>query len=130
MVRSLAITLLLVALPALASDVLTTIPAQFLGTWTSSLEKCGSYGDDSMLRLESEHISYWESSGSVKTVVVRENNEIAMIAELSGEGETWLGTLQLKLSPDGSSLIDEYTVPGEQIVRYRCPSSTGPRSSN
>lgn len=121
MMRTLAITLLLVASPSLASDVVDTIPERFQGEWAGSVVECGALGNDSTLRLESDGISYWESFGVVKAVVARGSDEIALIAEFSGEGESWLGTLQVRLSPDGNSLIDEHTVPGEEVVRFRCP---------
>ncbi len=130
MMRFLAIALMIFSSPVLASDVLTTVPERFLGTWAGDLASCGRVEDNQNLRLERDYISYWESGGSIKAIVVRGNDEIAMIAELSGEGETWLATLQFRLSPEGDRLIDESTIPGEQVVRYRCSPSTGSRSNS
>jgi hypothetical protein len=58
-------------------------------------------------------------------------DEIALIVELSGEGETWLATAKFKLSPDGRMLTDHTSIPGKEIVRYRCsePVGTRPNSS-
>ncbi len=124
MMRTLAISLVLLASSASASDVIPHIPVQFLGTWAGSLEECGALGSDSTLRLESDRVAYWESFGALRAIVANGDDEIAMILDFSGEGEVWLGTLQLSISPDGERLIDEYSVPGEPVVRYRCPSTT------
>jgi hypothetical protein len=130
MVRFLTIALLLLSSPVMASEILTAVPGRFLGIWAGNLAECGRDEDNLNLRLEGDYISYWESGGPIKSIVVRGSDEIAMIAELSGEGETWLATPQFRLSPEGDRLIDESTTPGEKVVRYRCPPSISPRSNN
>jgi len=119
---------LAVSVPASsASDV--TVPTRFVGNWAGSPESCGSDADDLVLRLAPRHISYWESAGPIRAAVVR-GDEIALIAELSGEGETWLSAIKFELSPDGRMLIDRASVPGNEVVRYRCSESTGARPNN
>lgn len=116
---------LLLPATALATDRGATIPDQFVGSWAGNPVSCGSDADDLALRMDPHHISYWESDGPIKSVVLRGSNEIALISELSGEGETWLATARFELSPDGARLTDRTTIPGEEIVRYRCPARSG-----
>ncbi len=73
-----------------------------------------------MLKIEADRITYWESDGPIKAVVVRGKYEIALIAELSGEGETRLSTAHFKLSPEKNMLID-MSDPEIEFIRYRCP---------
>lgn len=124
-----ALSLLLLSPPLTASEVVTAVPAQFLGNWGSS-PGCVADPDDLSLRIGRNQITYYESSGPLKAIVVRGRNEIALIAELSGEGETWLATARFKVSPDGGRLIDSTTVPGRETVRYRCPTRTSTRPNN
>jgi hypothetical protein len=111
------------------SDSDVTVPARFVGNWAGGPAFCGSDADDLVLRLTSRHISYWESAGEIRAAVVR-GDEIALIAELSGEGKTWLSAIKFELSPDGRMLIDRVSVPGKEVVRYRCSGSIGARPNN
>ena len=123
-------TLLLLPLPLLAGSAAATVPDRFIGYWAGSPTSCGSDVDDLILHIGARQISYWESEGPIKAAITRGNNEIALIAELSGEGETWLATATFKLSQDGRRLIDDTTVPGQEVVRYRCPDPISMRSNN
>ncbi|QSX77417.1 hypothetical protein [Agrilutibacter solisilvae] len=97
----------------------TAVPAQFVGHWAGSVESCGSDADDLTLRITARHISFWESEGPIRAAVSRGARELALIVELTDEGETWLATMTFELSADGQRLVDS----GRQIVRYRCPAS-------
>jgi len=130
MKTALFIAALLLPLSALAGSDMATVPDRFVGQWTGSPDSCGSDADDLTLRIAPGHITYWESDGPIKAVVVRGDTEIALISELSGEGETWLSTAQFTLSRDGSQLIDNTTVPGTELVRYKCSGAVGTRSNN
>ena len=114
---------LLLPLPLWAGAAGFHVPDPFVGYWAGSLDSCGSDTDNLRLYIDRHHISYWESEGPIKAVVVRGNNEIALIAELSGEGETWLATARFELSPDGKRLIDSTSVTGEDVVRHKCSRS-------
>ena len=103
------------------SSVSTAVPERFIGHWTSRLASCDSGTDDLVLRISAHHIQYWESDGPIRAVVERGGNELALIAELSGEEQTWLHTARFELSAEGDRLIDRTTIPGEEVVRYRCP---------
>lgn len=124
------ISALLLPLPVLAVTSGATVPDRFVGYWAGSPESCGSDTDDLVLRIAPRHISYWDSEGPIKAVVVHGDVEIALISELSGEGETWLSTAKFKLSKDGRTLIDSATLPGHEVVRYKCSGSSGTRSNN
>ena len=117
-----AFLLLAASIQATAADVVDDVPEQFLGEWNSVIADCGTGANDSVLRIERNHIYFWESDGPIKSVVVHGMYEIAMITELSGEGETWLSADQFRLSPGKDQLIFT-SIPGEEFVRYRCPSS-------
>jgi len=110
----------LLSSPTIAADVVKQVPGQFLGEWNSNLKDCGKHSDDSTLEIHPTSITLYESGGPLKAIVVNGKFEIAMIAELSGEGETWLTTLQFQLSADKKKLTAT-KVPGTEVVRYRCP---------
>lgn len=121
---------LLLTFSAIAASDVAGVPDRFVGRWAGSVDSCGSDADDLTLRIAPHHITYWESDGPIKAAVVRGDSEIALISELSGEGETWLSTVQFKLSRDGSQLIDDTTVPGKRLVRYKCSGKADTRSNN
>ena len=124
------IATLLLPLSALAGSSIATVPDRFTGLWAGSPDACGSDADDMILRIAPDRIAYWESDGPIKAIVVRGDKEIALISELSGEGETWLSTAKFTLSQDGRRLIDNTSVPGQQFVRYKCSGAVGARSNN
>jgi hypothetical protein len=117
-----ATALLIVAManPAIAAEVMDGVPAQFQGGWNSVPAHCGTSKNDSALRIEKDHIYFWESDGPILAVVAHGKHEIAIIVELSGEGQTWLSTAHFKLSPAQDRLVYAST-PGEDFVRHRCP---------
>ncbi|WP_282275766.1 hypothetical protein [Stenotrophomonas sp. PS02297] len=124
-----AIAALLLPASVLADDGGAAVPDRFLGHWAGSPDSCGSDADDMVLRIAPRHISYWESDGPIRAVVTRGDGEIALISELSGEGETWLSTANFKLSRDGRQLIDDTSVPSQKFVRYKCPDTVRRRSN-
>lgn len=102
-----------------AAERVDSVPARFLGEWSAGTRACGAGWDDSMLVIKPRHITYWGSAGPIKAVVTNGPREIMLIAELSGEGETWLGNSHFTLSADGNALtaVDHTDKP---FVRYRC----------
>jgi hypothetical protein len=99
-----------------------TVPARFLGEWNSKLQQCGTDRNDSRLRLDADRIRFHESGGPIRAVVTQGELELALIVELSGEGETWLACNHFRLSADHEQLID---MTGDaEFVRYRCPKSS------
>lgn len=105
-----------------AAEPVESMPTQFIGKWNAVVTDCGTGNNDSALEIKANHISYWESDGPIKAIVAHGRYEVALIAELSGEGETWLTTAQFKLSP-GEDRLTSTSIPGSEFVRYRCPRS-------
>lgn len=72
--------------------------------------------------IESLHVSFYESSGLLLAAAVQGNQTLALIVELSGEGETWLDVLRFQLEPgsDGQILVDRTS--RTPIKRRRCRS--------
>lgn len=107
------------AIPTVAAEAQSAVPARFQGDWASSLKHCGSPTDDLRLTIAASTIRFFESAGVIKAVVTNGEHELALISELSGEGEKWLDVSHFRLSDDGRILTD---VSGEPaVVRYRCP---------
>lgn len=103
------------------------VPEQFLGDWGTSLTDCGAEADDTALHIGETHISYHESSGPLQAVVVRGAKEVALVAELTSEGETWLSASTFRILLDGNQLTQSSGVNGEALVRVRCSSILGSR---
>ena len=103
--------LLLIAVSAVAAERVAKVPQEFVGRWCNA-------ASESLLEIKGNEISFYESQGPIKAIVVNGESEIALIAELSGEGETWLATAQFELSKDKKQLIDPTTKP--PYVRRRC----------
>ena len=119
MKKRLLLFMALCAGAAIAAERQEAVPAPFVGEWVADLKHCGTDRDDSRLRLDADRVRFHESGGPIRAVVARGESEIALIAELSGEGETWLACHRFRLSADRERLID---ATGEaELVRYRCP---------
>lgn len=124
-----ALALLVLPCSLSAAESQATVPDRYVGHWAGSRSSCGSDPDDLRLHITSRRIAYWESEGRVLAVAVR-GREIALIAELSGEGSTWLATAKFAISAHGEVLVDRTSVPGKRIVRYRCPDPAGEQLLN
>ena len=110
-----------------ASSGAPRVPDQYIGHWAGRPESCGSGADDLALRISQNRIAYWESEGPILASVARGTRDLALIIELSGEGEAWLATAKFELSADGQQLIHSTTLPGGSVVRYRCPTVAAAR---
>ena len=112
--------LLLLPATVAAADLVPAVPSQFIGEWNARLGDCGSGENDSALRIGKNRIEYYESDGPIKAIVSHGRYEIALVLELSGEGQTWIATEHFKLSAGGDRLTS-VNQPGVGFVRYRCP---------
>ena len=112
-----ALVLFLLSMPSPASERVTAVPTQFIGNWGSNRANCGKPADDLALRIQDGRISYIDSSGPLKAIVTSGHFDLALIIELSGEGQTWLAIEQFSLSKDGATLTDQLP---PKTVRYRC----------
>lgn len=61
----------------------------------------------------------------MRAVVVRGKKEVAWVAELAGEGQTWLDASAFVLSADGDQLAQGSGTDGEPFIRVRCSSILG-----
>ena len=122
--RSVVLGLVLLPSSLSAANQQKTIPIRFQGEWNSNLQHCGTGLDDSRLRISADRVRFYESGGPVRAVVTQGEFDLALILELSGEGETWISFSHFRLSPDRSYLSD-VTSKESGIVRYRCPKATG-----
>jgi hypothetical protein len=104
---------------ATAAELQSAVPARFQGEWAGSIAGCATTTDELRLSIGASTIRYFESSGTIKAAVTQGEHELALISELSGEGETWLDVSHFQLSDDGKTLADETT--DAEVVRYRCP---------
>ena len=118
--RFVLFTLLLLPTIVAAADLAPVVPSQFVGEWNARVADCATGENDSSLRIRKSDVAYFESYGPIKAIVSHGRYEIALILELSGDGETWIATEHFKLSPSGNKLTS-VNQPGDGFVRYRCP---------
>ncbi len=98
--------------------VLTAIPAPFFGEWSVDLRTCGPRNVDP-LRITAREMNFFESGGKVMGVFSHGALELVVVADMSGEGNEWLGAYRFNLSPDGRRLTMSFD--GMKTVRQRCP---------
>lgn len=120
MIRSVVLTLMLIAGSAMAAEQQRTVPARFQGEWNENLEHCGTGLNDSRLRISADRIRFYESGGPILAVVTQGEFDLAVIAELSGEGQTWLSYTHFRLSADHTYLTN-ISDNESSLVRYHCP---------
>jgi len=101
-----------------AAQTQTKVPREFQGEWNMKVADCGSALNDSVLKIRTGSLTYYESSGPVRAVI-RRGRQLALLAELTGEGETSVHAARFSLSRNGQTLTDELSAP--PLVRYRCP---------
>lgn len=90
------------------------IPTAFQGHWNLDAAQCGEGADESRLRVGPQRLRFYESVGEVRGLRVKSDREIVVQLAYSGEGDTWLQSNRMTLSPDGKKL----TIDG--FVRERC----------
>ena len=118
-------TLLIIALTitgigaVLAAELQTSVPQRFQGDWNADPQDCSADLSESQLLIAGAEIAFYESAGPIIAVVTRGDHEVALVSELSGEGENWLAYNLFRLSDDGMQLID--ITENADFVRYRCP---------
>ena len=112
----------------LSATAVTSVPPQFIGIWSPDLKDCVSRDNDGIVEIRANHISHWESAGPIRSIVVRDRHEIALISELEGEGDSRLQTQRYVLA-DTEDRLFARNIPGRQLILYRCPAK-GLRSNN
>ena len=96
-----------------------TVPANFQGEWNAQLSACGTSRSDSVLKIGPSTLTFFESGGRIAGVFLR-GTQLAIVANMDGEGENWLGAYRFTLSANGRTLSTPVGV-GPDLVRYRCP---------
>ena len=96
------------------------IPAQFRGEWNSKIEDCGTGNNDSRLVIRADELKFYESTGKVRAAFMRGPFETLIVADMTGEGATWLDSYKFILAGDGH-YISAPSSDGTRFVRYRCP---------
>jgi hypothetical protein len=124
--KTIALSAVLALTPVVAAaQASTSVPKQFQGEWNSNLEHCGTGLNDSRLIIREKEVRYFESGGPVLAAVPRGRFELALVLELSGEGSSWMTTMQYNLSSDGNRLMDMRRSDEPAMIRYRCPNKAG-----
>lgn len=88
--------------PADNAEAATEVPARFQGRYASDAAACGRPGDESHLQIQDRQIVFHESSGAVSGAQV-DGDQIAITAQMTGEGETWERTSRFRL--DGEDVL-------------------------
>lgn len=97
------------------------VPQRFRGEWNARLEDCGEPGTETRLRIGADRIRFHESAGTLRAVLPGGDAELAMVASLTGEGQTRLAYRKYRLAADGASLVDVSEGTAGGLVRRRCP---------
>ena len=114
------IVLVFSSLSTEAADTHKTIPKIFQGNWTANLKDCDT-DNETNLQIFNDHISFYESSGPTISIVTKQKNELALIIELSGEGEEWLSFVHFKINAKNNQLTDiTDAYEKNKFIRYRC----------
>ena len=101
-------------------EVKNSIPEKFLGNWASKMEHCGKSHDQN-LQIGPTSLEFWESTGTPISIVIKNQNEIALIVDFTGEGDEWIVFVHFKISEDGNHLADIInTYAGNGFSRIKC----------
>jgi len=103
-----------------AAESHKSIPTIFQGKWTSSLKDCGT-DHETNLEIFKNHISFFESDGPVISIVTKQKNELALIIELTGEGDEWLDFVHFKINNKNNQLTDITDAYNKnKLIWHRC----------
>jgi len=94
----------------------TSIPAAFHGVYDQDRESCGR-ASEYRLTVSADALRFHESIGIVRAVTVEGPNDLEVVADYEGEGESWTNRRRLRLAEGRLTISGE----GIEIVRLRCP---------
>lgn len=112
------LVLLIGACAPARGDAERVIPERFRGRWAASAAVCGVPGE-SVLEIHETRVDFYESRGRVLAAATRDSSELALLLEATGEGQAWIMTWQVALTPDGDTLVDRTGGP-VRTRRIRC----------
>ena len=123
-----AMFLALLALPVSAADLTREVPDQFLGDWCTESQQLGEDTGESDIRIGKSEIAYYQSAAKILAAAAS-GDELALIVQLTGDGDTRLATHEFELSSRGDKLTS-LRPNGQLVTRRRCvPPGTPPNSS-
>jgi hypothetical protein len=80
------------------------VPRQFRGVWAATLADCANDFSDTQMVVTANRLRSVVSEGLVKAAAINGDLDLAIILEVSAEGELFMQALQLKLSKDHREL--------------------------
>jgi hypothetical protein len=123
---------LLAQTTAMGSVPLFELPREFWGEYNENLADCGTGNNDSRLRVSWNTVHFYESTGEIEKLLRQPDGSIVVVAQHSGEGQTWQSVYQMRLSEDAQILtvIHPQTAEMEQLNtdRRRCPLAKAKRN--
>jgi hypothetical protein len=105
---------------AAKGTISVTAPVAFQGEWNADLSACGGNANESRLIIGADTIGFYESQGEISATRLQAENQLAIEAMMSGEGETWVDSRVFQLSEDGQTLTD-VSEGSTGLMRRRCP---------
>ena len=101
-------------------EIGNSIPEKFWGKWASQMENCDKNHIQN-LQIGATSLEFSKSSGTPVSVVLKNQKELALIVDFSGDGNEWIGFVHVKISGDGSSLADiKNSYAGNGFARVKC----------
>ncbi|MDI1294597.1 MAG: hypothetical protein PSY12_01690 [bacterium] len=94
------------------------IPTAIQGNWTGTADRCGDRASALELTITATQLVFHESVGLAKTVTARADGGLSIVADFTGEGQSWTRTLVLTPSADGQQLT--IANDGASVTRKRC----------
>jgi hypothetical protein len=104
---------------AVAVQQVSEVPSGFHGYWEPDINLCGTARGDGRLTVSQNELHFHESIGPVKAVLIESPRDAIVIAQLRGEGESWLAQHHFRLSEDLNTLT--LVLERGNVIRHRCP---------
>ena len=123
-----AMLLALLTLPASAADLTREVPDQFLGDWCTEPQQHEEDTGESDIRIGKSDIGYYQSTAKILAAAAS-GDELALIVQLTVDGDTRLATHEFELSSRDDKLTS-LRPNGQLVIRRRCaPPGTPPNNS-
>ncbi len=107
---------------AIASEleIRNSIPEKFWGNWASQVENCDKNHVQN-LHIGPTSLEFSKSSGIPISIVLRDQKELALIVDFTGDGSEWIGFVHFEISDDGNLLADiKNSYSGNGFARIKC----------
>ena len=120
--KYISLVLVLTFSSAIASDleIRNSIPEKFWGKWASKIENCDKNHVQN-LQIGPTSLEFLENSGVPISIVLKNQQELALIVDFTSEENEWIGFVHFKISDDGNSLADiKNYYAGNGFARIKC----------